>query len=149
MGIRRIYQSKYPYFITTKTQDNFWHFDRTQYTESLTKSIFCYATKYNWYVYSYIIMPDHLHILAKQNGNFNISQFMQALKSSTYQSIKSKFKEHSPIWQKGFYDQIVKNKTQFIKTLRYIKENPINALLDESFMKFPNYYIHKNFNELL
>jgi len=71
MTQRRIYQDEYPYFVTTKTKDGIWFFDKIKYAKLLSNIIFQACQLKKFILYAYCIMPDHLHALVGKNmGSF-------------------------------------------------------------------------------
>ena len=68
----------------------------------------------------YVIMPNHIHfILNMQKNNQNrISQIIGQYKRKV--SIELKYS----IWQKSFYEHIIKNYYEYLKIKKYIIENP-------------------------
>ena len=70
----------------------------------------------------YIIMPNHVHILMNINKNENItlSRIIQQFKGKTTKEIRY------PVWQKSFYEHIVRNEKEYIKIKEYIINNPEN-----------------------
>ena len=80
----------------------------------------------------YVIMPDHIHLLlsirADENGRPmvapTISRIVQQLKGYVTKRIKS------PIWQKLFYDHIIRSREDYEKHLKYIYENPMSIQFD-------------------
>ncbi|MBQ7595656.1 MAG: transposase [Clostridia bacterium] len=77
----------------------------------------------------YVIMPNHVHLL------MNISCGLQgAPRSSPATSSVSKFitafkkftnkQAESSIWQRSFYDHVIRDETDLINHIQYIAENP-------------------------
>ena len=77
---------------------------------------------------TYAIMPDHVHlILAVQNvrpggrqvaAPTSISTVIQQLKRAVSRS------GGQALWQKSFYDHVIRNETDLAETRRYIRDNP-------------------------
>ena len=77
---------------------------------------------------AYVIMPDHVHlILAVQNvgpdgrqiaAPTSISTVIQQLKRAVSRSAGQ------ALWQKSFYDHVIRNETDLAETRRYIRVNP-------------------------
>ena len=68
----------------------------------------------------YIIMPNHIHLIInifRTNQN-NISKIIGQYKRKV--SIELKYS----IWQKSFYEHIIKNYYEYLKIKQYIIENP-------------------------
>lgn len=67
MTQRRIHQSEYPYFVTFRTRADLWLFDDIEYAEILRKIMINAGRLKRFDILAYQIMPDHVHILVKQN----------------------------------------------------------------------------------
>ena len=77
----------------------------------------------------YIVMPNHLHILLiiKYKNGKSISRIIKHLKTNISREITYS------IWQKSFYEHIVRNRREYIKIKEYIKNNVINWSKDKYF----------------
>ena len=77
----------------------------------------------------YIVMPNHLHILLLINyrNGTSISKIIKHLKTNISREIKYS------LWQKSFYEHIVRNEKEYLKTKEYIKNNVINWSKDKYF----------------
>ena len=91
---------------------------------------------------SYVIMPNHIHILLqiKANGQSGTPVPTSGLRSnSVISQFVSTFKRFCNgeygcnIWQARFYDHVVRNEGDYIKHLQYISENPLRWKDDELF----------------
>ena len=90
----------------------------------------------------YAIMPNHIHILItflKQQSGCDIQRVVQWFKtmttndyiSSVKQSVLPPFEKH--LWQKSYYEHVVRNDEDYANIYEYIKNNPLKWKLD-------NYY---------
>lgn len=70
----------------------------------------------------YTIMPNHIHILVKikNKKNVTISKIIKHYKAKVSREITYS------IWQKSFYEHIVRNETEYIKIKEYIQNNVAN-----------------------
>ncbi|MCI8346044.1 MAG: transposase [Clostridia bacterium] len=70
----------------------------------------------------YIIMPNHIHILLeiKDTSDNTISNIVRNLKSD----ISKKVGES--IWQKSFYEHLIRDEKEYIQIKDYIRNNPFN-----------------------
>ena len=84
-------------------------------------------------VLEYIIMPNHIHLIIKlKNSEKSILKIVKDFKKFTTRNIK---KDYGKIlWQRSYYDKVIRNENQYIELLNYIRENPIKWNLDEYFM---------------
>lgn len=90
------------------------------------------------FISKYVIMPNHIHLIiiisndvnsGRRNAAPTISRIMNQFKGCV--SRKTGF----PVWQKSFYDRIIRNKNEYRAFISYIETNPINWENDELFSK--------------
>lgn len=81
----------------------------------------------NTIVDEYIIMPNHLHmiLIIKNKDKVTISRMIKQ-----YKMYVSKRIGYS-IWQKSFYEHIIKNEKEYLIIKEYIRNNIINWKQDE------------------
>ena len=86
----------------------------------------------------YVIMPNHVHLLLSINDETIvdpiakrsvISKAVGYIKMNATKEICSKFGKQK-IWQRGFYDHIIRNQQEFDEISKYIEENPFKWNLD-------------------
>ena len=79
----------------------------------------------------YVIMPNHIHLII-QIPNTNSGTMWAS--SPTPQSISQRMKSFKTlvtkeigcsIWQRSFYDHVIRNEEEYQKIWRYIDENPV------------------------
>ncbi len=70
----------------------------------------------------YIIMPNHIHIILIINDKQRntVSQIIQQLKGIVSKEIKQS------IWQKLFYEHIIRCEKEYLQIKQYIQNNPYN-----------------------
>lgn len=80
-------------------------------------------------VAKYIIMPDHIHIILQitDNGGRIVSAPTVIAGMKRYVSKKCGYS----IWQKGFYDHVIRNQKDYYEICEYIENNPIKRLIKE------------------
>ena len=90
---------------------------------------------------SYVIMPNHLHILLRvyeKDGSSSMST-PTSRQHATVPKIVSAFKRAcnkeygQNIWQRSFYDHVIRNEKDYNEHLKYIQNNPKSWVLDELF----------------
>ena len=88
-------------------------------------------------VEGYVIMPNHIHIMlfVSENGTPRTSSpTKQTSAASQFVSTFKRFcnKEYAKnIWQRGFYDHIIRNHEDYDEHVKYIYENPTRWYYDE------------------
>ena len=74
----------------------------------------------------YVIMPNHVHLLLQiQTDDCGRSMIAPTLSTIVQQMKGTAVKKAGmPIWQKGFYDHIIRGDKDYLECWRYIEENP-------------------------
>lgn len=77
----------------------------------------------------YIIMPNHIHliIIIKDNNQITVSRIIKQLKMKIGKEIENS------IWQKLFYEHIIRDDKEYYKIKEYIRNNVINWEKDKYF----------------
>ena len=103
-------------------------------------------------VFSFCIMPDHMHILLCA-GELGLSRFMQSFKCNSSRDVRRHLLTRSSdagvaaatdkiFWQKGYYDEHIKSSQQRSRVTRCIRNNPVNHKFDDDVTKWPWSSLH-------
>jgi REP element-mobilizing transposase RayT len=99
---------------------------------------------YNFNLYGFVIMPNHIHILLRTTTNGNsFSNIIQKFKSLVYHEFNKKHGVLDKFWQKSFYATIKNSLEECQTTLTYMKNNPIKWELLEIYSHYPYQYFNK------
>ena len=93
--------------------------------------------RYDIFIDKYCIMPDHIHLIVfidnskreEQSPSPTISEIICAFKSITtkkinlFENVKGR-----QIWQRSFFDHIIRNEQDLFNERRYVEENPARWL---------------------
>lgn len=89
----------------------------------------------NVFVDNYVIMPNHLHLIIRieESGR---TQFVPTI-SRIIKQFKGSITKHlsRSVWQKGFYDHIIRDDNDYQTKWKYIDENPIKWAEDELYQQ--------------
>ena len=94
-------------------------------------------------IIKYVIMPDHVHMIIYIFDEDKIINGTSGTPSPTNRMIPSLIsvlkrfvnkKTGFNIWQRSYYDHIIRNKKEFLEIWEYIENNPLN-------------WINNNFNQ--
>lgn len=77
-------------------------------------------------MHSFIVMPNHLHILLSPLTDKPINNIIGRIKGFTSFKIKKLLGIDSEIWQQGMFDRIVRSDDEFKKYVDYIINNQKN-----------------------
>lgn len=77
-------------------------------------------------IYAYCVMPDHLHMLVRgTESTSDLLLFVKVFKKKTAFEFENRFGE--ALWQKKYYDHLVRPKDSVEGVARYIWMNPVRA----------------------
>ena len=78
----------------------------------------------NVFVDKYVIMPNHIHMIIviynDSNHHTNLSNVIGLLKSGISREV------NKSIWQRSYYDHIIRNQKDYEEIWKYIDNNPMN-----------------------
>ena len=78
----------------------------------------------------YIIMPNHIHIiLILENSEKSIIEIIKNFKKFTSNNIKKNY--NKKLWQKSYFDKIIRSEKQYLALCEYIESNPLKWNLDK------------------
>ena len=81
-------------------------------------------------LYEWVIMPNHVHLLIHaRGGGVSLGSFIGYIKGRTSYKL-GKYK-NSNIWQRGYYDHIIRGRADYQNTWDYIENNPAKWADDE------------------
>ncbi|MDD2165558.1 transposase [Glaesserella parasuis] len=98
------------------------------------------------YVYclDYVIMPNHIHFILniensendKSPSLFSIIQWFKTMTTNHYiRNVKENNWAYfnKRLWQRSYYEHIIRNEKSYIEICEYIQNNPLNWQLDKLF----------------
>ncbi len=109
--------------------------------QHLATSINRYAAIYDTDILSYVLMPNHFHMLAYFKNENKLSDFMRDIKKQSSIVIRTELQncdhfnvrkikyrsreQYFKIWQDGFYDYPIYTSEILLQKLNYIHNNPL------------------------
>jgi REP element-mobilizing transposase RayT len=73
---------------------------------------------------AWVIMPNHVHLLF--SPRVPLEKLIQGWKSHSARTLG-----RGPIWQRDYYDTMIRDSDHFANALRYIRRNPLKGKLPE------------------
>jgi len=84
--------------------------------------------QHGWAIGSYIIMPEHAHFFGRPTYDAKtLSQFMEKWKEWTSKKITRHLGIRAPLWQKGFFDHVIRSDESYSEKWAYVERNPVRA----------------------
>lgn len=84
------------------------------------------------------IMPNHVHLLFEQIAP--LVEIMQKVKGATAFLVNKHYGRIGTLWDRGYFDKIVRTEKQFRITYQYIKDNAYSAGLKDAESSFYGIY---------
>jgi len=96
--------------------------DRSQFIETLERM----KKKYNFLLYAYCLMDNHVHLLIGDNGN-DISRLIKSINISYAHYFNRTYRRCGHLFQDRFRSELVDNDRYLLEVSRYIHNNPVRA----------------------
>ena len=111
-----------------------------------------YLNNYMFKLFSFCIMPNHVHILAKplhskSNEYYSLSGIMKLHKGYTANQINKIIEEKGQFWQHENYDHFIRNEREFNNIIWYILKNPVKAKLCEKYQDWKYNWVSEELKE--
>ena len=78
---------------------------------------------------SSVVMPNHVHALFVQNPEWPLEKLLQSWKRFTTREINKLLERAGNLWQRDYFDRLVRDERHFANCVRYIRRNPEKAKL--------------------
>lgn len=147
----KIYEPTHPHFITCTILHWIPIFTRKETTQIIFDSLKYLQTTDNLKIYSYVILENHLHLIASSD---DISKTMKKFKSFTAKEILKLLQQNNiktildqlafykkahkkettyQLWQEGFQPKLIQDEKTMIQKIEYIHNNPVKrGYVDEA-----------------
>ena len=117
------YAAKRYYFVTFVTLCRQKVFNDPRLAKATIDCLSQLRDQWHFKVYSYCLMPDHFHaLLGLSDSGKTLAEVCGAFKSLSTRAYWRWYK--GKLWQRQFFDHIIRNETDLAETLQYIELNP-------------------------
>ena len=93
-----------------------------------------------WVCFCAMVMPDHIHVVARLRQHWRLEQAMHSLKSFTGKKILEKPQIRGPVWQDGYYDHCIRDDRALREIILYCYYNPVRKGLVERPEDYPYWW---------
>lgn len=126
---RHLLQAGETMFITSVTKKRAPIFRDAAVARIAVETLYQIQQQYSFFLFAFVIMPDHCHLLLLVPDGGSISKIMNVYKRATSFNIG-----RGPIWQSRFHMRTPNN---VYGALRYIHNNPVVARMCDDPEKYP------------
>jgi putative transposase len=129
------YDGNYAYFITICCYENVNYFANKSTVFTILDSLNSISYEMDYSVIVYCFMPDHLHILTSGEEEANLVKFVKKFKQITGYNFKKISGRR--LWQKSFYDHVVRKNEDLNSIAEYIFNNPVRKGIVKNYEDYP------------
>jgi putative transposase len=116
------------YFVTWRlapSQEALTALERTLVVDALK---YFEGTRYSWI--AYVVMDDHAHVVVTPTEGVSLQQIVHTWKSFTTNRLQRDFGKMGTVWQREFFDRIIRGERELIQKVNYILGNPLKRWPD-------------------
>ncbi|MEA1937309.1 MAG: transposase [Patescibacteria group bacterium] len=92
--------------------------------------------KYEFTLLSYCLMPNHIHLIVRQDGNVSPSKFISSLHTSYSMMFNKKYNLVGHLFQGRYKQKIIEDDFYMKNLIAYVHLNPVK----DNICKFPKEY---------
>ena len=94
---------------------------------SLVADALHYFEDVRYIQHAFVIMPNHVHVLFTPIGGHALDSLIHSWKSYSAKEINKISERTGELWQRTYFDRIVRDEDHFRNCARYIRNNPQKA----------------------
>jgi REP element-mobilizing transposase RayT len=94
--------------------------------------------------HEWVVMPNHVHALFTLLGEHPLDELLHSWKSFTSNRIHEMTGVDGHLWQRDYFDRLIRDETHFRNCVRYIRKNPAKARLPSGeYLQFESDWVHE------
>ncbi len=145
MKLKHFFQKEGVYFVTSVT-----YLRRKIFLEPINARFLLATISYHRFIlefklFGYVIMPEHFHIIIAPSEKYSLSKIMNFIKGNFARKYNQIYKKTDHVWQRRYYETVLKDKKELINRINYIHNNPVRQKLvidvkDYEFSSYRQYF---------
>ena len=96
-----------------------------------------YKRKFDFKLYGYCLMPNHIHLVGQIEVAKNLSKFMQGVSLSYTAYFNDKYTKVGHLWQGRFKNKVIAKDRYLVNCISYIELNPVRAEIVNTAYEYP------------
>jgi putative transposase len=125
----RLFSPPGTYFLTFSTWQRHRLFVVENYARLFLKTLYHYRREGRYRLHSFVLMPDHVHLLLTPAPDITIERAVQLIKGAYSHALGEYIGRRREVWQRGFTDHRIRDAEDFFHHRHYIEQNPVIANL--------------------
>jgi putative transposase len=124
------------YFLTICTQNRAEYFRTRENVDPVVDQFLQTAREEQMAMIVYLLMPDHIHLLVDgESDGSDLTIFMKLAKQRTGYAFKQRHGKR--LWQKGYYEHVLRDEERTEEVVWYIIENPLRKNMVQNPLDYP------------
>jgi len=128
------YTGPYAYFITCSTYQKRPYFKNKEIVDIVLPVLRRSGEQNDFGIYAYCFMPDHLHLLLLGEKESSLHKFIRTFKPES--SFAFTRAHASPLWQRSYYDHVLRKEEVLEEVALYILNNPVRKGLVDDYKSY-------------
>lgn len=113
-----------------------WHL-RDPRVSRMIEAAITYFDSIRYYLQAWVVMPNHVHVLIEPLGVWTVAQIIHSWKSFASKEANRILGLTGALWQREYFDRVVRDQDHFVKAVEYVHGNPMGAGLAERAEDWP------------
>ncbi|MGC1107531.1 MAG: transposase [Candidatus Acidiferrales bacterium] len=131
-----VYQGPHSYFLTLCCHERQKLFLNAALVQALLDLLGNACAAHSFEICAYCFMPDHFHVLLTSHDlSANLPSLVRAFKGVA--AARARQSGIANLWQKGFYDHVIRATDSLPRVTEYILTNPVRAGLANTPTEWP------------
>ena len=135
-GIYHVMMRGINHQIIFRDDDDYRHFLLSMQRAQMRISYTNQSVSSNCTYYAYCLMPNHVHLLVKED-KLSIGKIVKSLADSFVYYYNHKYQRDGHLFKERYRSEPVNDMAYFTMLLRYIHRNPVEAHLTEKVIDYP------------
>jgi len=89
------------------------------------KNLYRHRRESRYLLHAFVLMPEHAHLLLTPAPNVTLEHAVQLIKGSFSHEIGGVIGRKREVWERGFTDHRIRDRSDFENHRKYIHDNPV------------------------
>ena len=85
---------------------------------------------HRYFLHSFVVMPNHVHVLVSLCATASLADTVKQWKGVSAHQMNQVLQRTGELWQKNYFDRLIRDSEHFFRVARYIRANPEKAKLN-------------------
>lgn len=135
--LARLVAANQPHHIIQRGHDGLSIFRDEQDFRSFLQWLRDAARQFRVAIHAYVLMPDHLHLLASPRDEAGLARMMQWVGRQYVPYFNTRYGRRGTLWQSRYRAAVIEADRYLLPSCRYIELNPVRAQLAASAGDYP------------